>query len=168
MPVALVKATPEDVPQIRHLADRIWREHYPAIISMDQIEYMLDWMYGAEKLMEQIQSPAFTYWLIIPSGAEDKQQAAGFVAVESQGDGRFFIHKFYIDQRGKGVGTDAFRQLLDRLPDARIIRLYVNRRNFKSVNFYFKNGFVIREWVDQPFGPNYVMDDFLMERKVQA
>lgn len=168
MPVGLVKAAPEDVPLIRSLAERIWRDHYPAIISMDQIEYMLEWMYGAEKLLEQIRSPAFTYWLIIPSDTEDKQQALGIVAVENQGDGRFFIHKFYIDQRGKGVGTDAFRQLLARMPGARTIRLYVNRRNFKSVNFYFKNGFVIREWLDQPFGPNYVMDDFLMEHNVQA
>lgn len=35
------KATEEDIRLINQLAQKIWREHYPAIISTEQIEFML-------------------------------------------------------------------------------------------------------------------------------
>ena len=163
MEASLVQADLLDIPLIRGLADVIWRDHYPEVISQDQIEYMLGLMYSEAKLSEQLHNPAFAYWLVLPDGVAHKSDAVGYISVENKGNGLFFIHKFYLRHRGKGLGSSAFRQLLDKMQHPDLIRLYVNRRNFKSVNFYFKNGFVIHSWVDQPFGQGYIMDDFLME-----
>ena len=46
--------------------------------------------------------------------------------------------------------------------DPLTVRLTVNRQNFKSVNFYFKNGFTIERVADFDIGNGYVMNDFVM------
>ena len=45
------------------------------------------------------------------------------------------------------------------------MRLFVNRENFKSINFYFKTGFIIEKIIDQPIGENFYMNDFIMIKK---
>ena len=42
------------------------------------------------------------------------------------------------------------------------VRLTVNRKNFKAINFYFKQGFIIEEVKDFDIGNNYEMNDFIM------
>jgi len=45
----------------------------------------------------------------------------------------------------------------------------VNRRNFRSVNFYFKMGFVIESNLDLVVGDGrFVMDDYVMIKKRSA
>ena len=66
--INLVKANTSDVELIEKLAHRIWHEYYPSIISMEQIDYMLDKMYSKESLLEQMTQKndvfyAFHYWI---------------------------------------------------------------------------------------------------------
>ncbi len=159
MNVTLQLATTPDIPLIHELAHRIWWAHYPDIISPAQIEYMLEQGYSAGALQQQIEDTAQSFWLVL---ADD--QVAGFVAISEKAPATYFIHKFYLDntQRGRGVGAAAFQALLAQYPDLQELRLNVNRRNFKSVNFYFKIGFVIDHCMDTPFGEGYIMDDFQM------
>lgn len=152
----LRRATSADIPQIRALAERIWWEHYPSIISEDQIAYMLDKIYSDAALQQQM-GDGQEIWL-----PEQDGQAFGFLSIARKGEGEYFLHKFYLDTREKGLGTILFELLLARYPDLRVLRLRVNRRNFKSVNFYFKVGFRIEFCIDTPFGEGYVMDDFQM------
>ncbi len=153
----LRRANEADIPLIRQLADKVWWEHYPSIISEAQIAYMLELMYSEQALLRQMQEEGQEIWL-----PEKDGQALGFLAVSKKGDGEYFLHKFYLDTREKGHGTIIFELLLARYPDLRTLRLRVNRRNFKSVNFYFKTGFRIEFCIDTPFGEGYVMDDFQM------
>jgi len=44
----------------------------------------------------------------------------------------------------------------------RPIRLQVNRKNYKAINFYFKNGFTIESVGDFDIGGGYYMNDFVM------
>jgi RimJ/RimL family protein N-acetyltransferase len=76
------------------------------------------------------------------------------------------MNKFYLDSRERGLGTIVFELMLAQYPDLKTLRLRVNRRNFKSVNFYFKVGFRIEFCIDTPFGKGYVMDDFQMIYRV--
>jgi diamine N-acetyltransferase len=46
MTVSIERATSEHLPEIAALAERVWRAHYPGIISHAQIEYMLARMYS--------------------------------------------------------------------------------------------------------------------------
>lgn len=155
--LTLRRATEADIPLIRQMAERIWWEHYPSIISEDQIAHMLELMYNDSALLRQMEEEGQEFWLPEKNGV-----ALGFLAVSRKDEGDYFLHKFYLETREKGLGTIVFELLLARYPDLRSLRLRVNRRNFKSVNFYFKIGFRIEYCIDTPFGGGYVMDDFQM------
>lgn len=155
--ISLRRATEADIPMVRQLAERIWWEHYPSIISEAQIAFMLGLIYSDSALLRQMKDEGQEIWL-----PEKNGQALGFLALSKKGEGDYFLHKFYLDTREKGFGTIVFELLLARYPDLRVLRLRVNRRNFKSVNFYFKLGFRIEFCIDTPFGEDYVMDDFQM------
>ena len=75
----------------------------------------------------------------------------------------FFIHKFYVDTQTQrtGVGRAFFDFLLKEFKPE-VIRLQVNRMNYKAINFYFKNGFVIEKVADFDIGDGYFMNDFVM------
>lgn len=159
MPVTLTRARQSDASVIRQLAQEIWRAYYPAIISGDQIECMLDKLYNLEVLHQQMANKAHAFWLVYAA----TQQPIGFIGIEDKGKNVHFIHKFYMALRGKGLGSEALGLLLGTLPPGPVLQLYVNRRNYQSVNFYFKNGFKIRAWIDQPIEHGFVLDDYLME-----
>ncbi|MCC6413062.1 MAG: GNAT family N-acetyltransferase [Saprospiraceae bacterium] len=154
----LRRATPEDLPLLRDLAVSIWWEHYPAIIGNDQVTYMLERGYSLDALQQQMRDGQ-QFFLIEVEG-----QSIGYIGVTIKEPGKMFINKFYINNqvRGKGVGAQAFEALLKFFPDVQEIRLQVNRRNFKSVNFYFKMGFIIEKSFDMPIGEGYIMDDYMM------
>lgn len=162
MNINLHQATPADTPFIADMAQRIWREHYPPIIGLKQVEYMLDAFYRPETLATQMQEGQ-TYWL-----AKDGDTALGYLGVSRQEPGKYFLHKFYIDNnlRGQGLGKVILERLMAKYPDMRELRLTVNRQNYKSINFYFRVGFTIECCVDLPIGNGYEMNDFQMLLKL--
>jgi diamine N-acetyltransferase len=161
MHIILRQATETDVPLICTLAGQIWRAHYPDIITHEQIDYMLELWYNPDLIREQIVTQQQQVWMIT---VDDAPQACGYLAIGKKEAGAYYLHKFYIDQRGKGIGAQVFQMVLDKYPDLRTLRLNVNRRNIKSVNFYFKMGFKIESVMDLQVGDELIMDDFVMIR----
>lgn len=158
--VQLIQAKTEDIPLIAQLAKTIWHEHYTSVISIEQITYMLDMMYSYPSLQEQMTKKEHVFYLIEQNG-----EKTGFISVSKMENAihSYFIHKFYLLQNtaGRGHGTLAFIELL-KLLKPQELRLTVNRQNFKSINFYFKNGFKIESVADFDIGNGYVMNDFVM------
>jgi RimJ/RimL family protein N-acetyltransferase len=158
MNITLQQATPGDILRISALAHRIWRAHYPPIIGEKQVEYMLELLYSPASLQRQMEEGQM--FKLVMEGDE----VLGFLSVSNQHEGRYFLHKFYLDneKRGRGLGKIVFNRLPDHYPDLRELRLTVNRQNYKSINFYFKIGFRIEKCVDIPIGEGYMMTDFQM------
>lgn len=157
--VQLVKARSEDIPTISKLAEIVWDQHYRTVISDEQISYMLGIMYTHESLNKQMTEQGHVFYLI-----NKDNKTIGFVSVrETDVKGHFYLHKFYLDQNvaTKGNGTAAFNELLKLIHPTKIT-LTVNRQNFKSINFYFKNGFKIESVADFDIGNGYFMNDFVM------
>jgi diamine N-acetyltransferase len=154
----LIPTNETEISIINELAQTIWWQHYPAIISETQISYMLNKMYSQESLLQQIREKKHQFYFI-----ENNNERIGFISVHEESPKAWFINKFYINQTkaAKGIGTKAFRQLLTHIRP-KTIRLTVNRQNYKSVNFYFKNGFIIEKVADFDIGNGYVMNDFVM------
>jgi diamine N-acetyltransferase len=157
----LIAAGVGDVSEIRSLAKKIWNQHYPQIISQQQIDYMLDLMYSQKSLEDQITLKKHLFFLI-----EYNQGRIGFISVNKEKENEWSLNKFYIDQdkAGNGVGTESLNKLKEKINPEKIT-LTVNRQNFKSINFYFKNGFVIERVADFDIGNGYVMNDFVMTWK---
>ena len=161
--IVLRAASEADLPTIGELAGKIWRAWYPQIISMEQVEYMLQRMYSPHSLAEQMQR-RHAFHLLFVDG-----QAAGYCSVSAdseQGEGAFFLHKFYVDTalHRQGLGAQMLAYLLQTYqPQA--LRLTVNRVNYTAINFYFRNGFTIERVADFDIGGGYFMNDFVMLRK---
>lgn len=156
--IKLLDAGPDHIAHIGELAKRIWWQHYPSVISTEQITYMLDKMYNPDSLLQQMHESGHRFSLIL-----NTTHPLGFISVSESSPHQWFIHKFYIDQEyaAKGTGSRVFQLLLEQL-QPETIRLTVNRQNYKSVNFYFKNGFKIEKVADFDIGNGYVMNDFVM------
>ncbi len=159
LPFSLRLATPADVPAISALAHKIWHEHYIAIITREQIEYMLSIWYAPDLLAQQMTEQGHDVWMITLSEAE---QPKGYFSLMQRTPGEYYLNKFYLDTRGQGIGEAVFRAVLEKYPNLQTLRLNVNRRNFKSVNFYFKMGFRIENIYDLPVDDQFTMDDFIM------
>lgn len=156
------KAEKSDVKLIAQLADSIWRKHYITIITMEQIDYMLDLMYSATSLSKQMDE-GHEFTLVY-----SKEKPIGYISLSSSDGRNYFLHKFYIEveDQGKGIGSELFSYVLDKLPNAESIELCVNRENFKTINFYFKHGFVIKKIINQDIGGGFFMNDFVMIKMI--
>lgn len=157
-----VRAAKAEIPVIHALAVKIWRKHYPSIITNEQIEYMLGKMYSAEALLKQIHE-GHVFWIVY-----EHETPLGYLSYHSIGPGEYFLNKFYVDvdRHRKGIGQQLFDHAFFHLTDIRTIRLTVNRKNHIAINYYFKNGFTIEEVKDFDIGEGYEMNDFIMLKKV--
>lgn len=155
--VQLIVATPENAATIKTLADEIWNAHYLGIISQQQIDYMLANRYSPEKIKSEI-SAGINYYLILL-----QEILIGFISIEKNPDSTHFLHKFYLKKQssGLGIGSEVFLQLIEKHTIS-TIRLQVNRKNYQTVNFYFKLGFKIEKAEDFAIGGGYFMEDFVM------
>ena len=162
MNIHLTIAKENDLKTIAQLAHLIWNDHYVNIVGQEQVDYMLDKMYNLESLKEQLNEKKHTFYLI-----ESDANVLGFISVSSVNQQDYFIHKFYINQQksNSGIGSEVLNLLIQKITPKSLF-LTVNRQNFKSINFYFKNHFKIDRVEDFDIGNNYKMNDFIMIRKL--
>jgi diamine N-acetyltransferase len=162
MSLIFKKATEKDIPIIAQLADVIWRKHYTSIITLGQIDYMLNKMYSPVELLKQMkEGHQFTLAYV-------NETPVGYISLSTKDNKNYFLNKFYVlvDEHRKGIGSQLFNYVLKQMPDAEAIELAVNRENYKAINFYFKLGFTIKHTFDLDIGGGYFMNDFLMIKKL--
>jgi GNAT superfamily N-acetyltransferase len=156
-------ATSEDIPLIQDLSGRIWREHYPGIITREQIDYMLGKMYASDVMRDEIMNKGYRY-IIVSAGT----MPIGFIAYRQGEPSRaVLISKLYLlpSFHGKGIG----RKMLGHVKDyasktgAQTLYLFVNKNNVKAIAAYERFGFVKAEAVVSDIGGGFVMDDYRME-----
>jgi ribosomal protein S18 acetylase RimI-like enzyme len=160
-PRTRVAATDADLATVAELAGRIWRAHFPSILSAGQIEYMLAWMYGAAQLREEV-ARGVVYELLL-----DEDRPFGYCAYEEL-PGELRLHKLYLEvaDHGRGLGSFALRHVEDEARSRGLGRvvLGVNKSNEKALRAYRRNGYAIREAVKKDIGGGFFMDDFIMEK----
>ncbi len=161
--IQLSVAGKNDLPEMANMAEEIWLSYYTQFISLDQIQYMLKKFYSLSSLEEQIASGQEFSFLL------EDSKPIGFVSYSHKTDTDYFIHKFYIktEYRYKKAGSNVLEILNSRFKENShsnviSIRLTVNRQNYKAINFYFKNGFVIESVEDFDIGNSFFMNDFVM------
>jgi predicted acetyltransferase len=157
--IQLIPATTNDISTISALATVIWNDYYVPFIGQKQVNYMLNKMYNKESLLEQMEIKKHNFYII-----KNIDEPIGFISLNKQSDNEWFLNKFYILQNTatKGIGSRVFKQII-ALHEPKKITLTVNRQNYKSINFYFKNGFKIKTVADFDIGDGYFMNDFIME-----
>ena len=157
-------ATEADIPVLRDLAQRIWRECYTGIIAVEQIEFMLGWMYSEEEIRRQL--AAGVPWGI----AELEGEPVGYLSWQREEDGRVKISKLYVlpQRQRRGFGRQMLEHICEqsRAVGAHAVWLQVNKRNERAISAYLKAGFHIEKEAVVDIGGGFVMDDYLMARSV--
>lgn len=157
-------ATVADIPLIRKLTYQVWPQTYVSIISKEQIDYMLEMMYSEASLSLQMKEGVqyiFVY---------ENNDPVGFASYKKTEDAIYKLDKIYIlpSQQGKGTGKFVINYILDQIENAgaKSLQLQVNRNNLNAKSFYEKIGFSIIKEADFEIGNGYLMNDFVMEKRI--
>lgn len=155
--------TEEDIQNIAYLADEIWHEYFPFILSEEQINYMIDKFQSVHAMRNQIWQEGYMYYKIL-----SENKLIGYFAIrEDTEDSALFLSKLYLHKscRGKGYGSNVFQHLKDYCINKKIHRIWltVNKYNESTINAYIKRGFVQTDTRVLDIGNGYIMDDYIME-----
>ena len=158
-------ATNSQLEIIQDLAKAIWPDSYGAIISQEQLEYMMEMMYSLDSLENQLKNN--NIFLLV----KEENDFIGFASYELnfQNSNKTKIHKLYIlpTTQGKGVGKKLIlyiQEIAKKNSNSALI-LNVNKCN-KAKDFYLHIQFEVADSLVVDIGNGYVMDDFVMEKKI--
>jgi ribosomal protein S18 acetylase RimI-like enzyme len=162
----ITEATTKNLKKIRDIAYGSWPATYGEILSKEQIDYMLDLFYSDETLTKNLNEKSHHFILV-----HDNSNCIGFASYEHNylDKNKTRLHKIYLlpEAQGKGAGKlliDTIENLA-KVNNSEAISLNVNKFN-KALSFYQKNGFEIvsEEDIELDFG--YLMEDYIMEKKL--
>ena len=158
------KAAESDISAISELAEKIWWPSYRNIISDEQINFMLNDMYSAESLKEQMGSGI--EFLIVEK--ENFPVAFAGYSLTNMENQVYKLHKLYVlpTEQGRGTGRKLIEQVssLATAKGGKILELNVNRGN-PAHHFYSKIGFDIYQTVDINYH-HFVLNDYVMRKKL--
>ncbi len=163
MPNIKIKtAAVTDAPVIAALAKEIWTQHYVSIITIEQINFMLDNFQSTAAILRDIEIGA-VYDIAYLDG-----EPCGYSAAVPDETG-LFLSKLYVRQscRGQGVAKALMRRIEDRAKVIKAPRIWLkcNKNNKDSLTAYARLGFSIAYPCVTDIGGGFVMDDYALEKK---
>lgn len=164
---AFSPCTSDDAKRIATLAQTIWTHHYTPIIGAAQVAYMLSTLQSESTIRGEIENGSLQYFLVRQAGAD-----LGYFAIcaDPQATQTMLLSKIYIlpTCQGTGLGYRSFlfveQQAYDK--NHQEIRLFVNRKNHRSIAAYQRWGLNICGEILKDIGGNFQMDDFIMNKTV--
>lgn len=169
--MTMLKASPAISPvqerdqyEICQLARETWHLHYPGIITVKQIDYMLEQRYAPREIKRLIASPNCN-WLKV----ELEHTIRGFGHFDENSAARSIkIDKLYVHPRAQGLGCGAALVRHAETHYGRLgfkkISLQVNKGNLAAIAFYVKAGYQKEQSIIFNIGQGFVMDDFIMSK----
>jgi ribosomal protein S18 acetylase RimI-like enzyme len=164
--ITIITATTNDYQTIRDIAHQTWPIAYGEILPKAQLDYMLGVFYNDEALKDSVLNKGHHFVL-----AKEGEETLGFASYEHNYNQKqqTKIHKIYIlpATQGKGIGKILidFVENVAKENHSTTLTLNVNRSN-KALHFYQKLGFEIIGEVDIELDHGYLMEDYVMEKKV--
>lgn len=149
---------------VREIAYQTWPISYKHMISVNQINYMLERMYNDDALKRQYVIEQARFFIL--SKLSDN---IGFASCgPSQNSDTFKLHKLYIlpDHQKTGAGAQLLNCCIAfaQMNGANELFLQVNRNN-SAVQFYRKQGFQLVGEEKFDIGNGFFMDDYIMKIK---
>jgi GNAT superfamily N-acetyltransferase len=163
-------ATLSDRALIRSISERTWPSTYGHIISQEQIDFMLEWMYSDASLEKQMNTGCSFY--IANLNGDD----VGFCSVSPEeeennstekveGSKAHKLNKLYIlpSAQGTGAGKALLNKSIEVVKAAGSSSLFlqVNKQN-DAYTFYLKHEFVKEQEFKFDIGNGFFMDDYVM------
>lgn len=149
------------------IANTVWHETFDPILGVDQTNYMVEKFQSDHAVKDQLAHQNYRYYLARLEG-----EPVGFVgyAPHYQGKEETYLSKVYILEKGRHTGV--VRRLFDQVEretaqeGLHSIRLTVNRHNTHAKEVYQHYGYETVEQAVADIGHGYVMDDYIMVKRV--
>ena len=164
--ITIRKASLDDIPDIQALADVVFRSTYKNILSPEQMDYMMEWMYSTESLQKQINPPEKVFLLAEYDGSFCGYASYEFETCLDDGRKQFHLQKLYVLPacQGRGVGKALLGKVIEILselsPEGFRMELNVNRNN-AATGFYEHLGLYRDRQGDFPIGKGFYMNDYI-------
>ena len=166
MEIETRQATIDDIPVIKSMAGIVFRHTYSDILTKEQIEYMMEFMYSTASLERQFLG-GHVFFLAMNEGIH-----CGYVSIQKErvddDTTTYHLHKLYVmpERQGSGIGNLLFEIACQHAKEDKDttkarIELNVNRFN-KAIGFYLKKGMKTASEGDFPIGSGYYMNDYVM------
>jgi Acetyltransferases len=166
----IVAAGVPDCELINAMAWKVFPSTYEKILTPEQIDYMMDWMYSVDNLRKQMAEghQYFIAYRLPENAAASSSSPCGYVSVEREGDDLFHLQKIYVLPQfqklhiGDALFDQAVSYVRSQHPQGPCrIELNVNRNN-PARGFYEKRGMREVDHGDYPIGNGYYMNDYIM------
>lgn len=161
--IEITKATKQQIPIIRELANELWPTAFSSILTTQQIEYMMEMMYSDSSLEKQMDD-GHQYAI-----ASQYNQKIGYVSYEVNyhQSNKTKIHKIYISPQNQrqGIGKAIVDYVAEQALNANNSALFlnVNKYNTQAISFYRKHHFGLTKEEVIDIGDGFIMDDFVFE-----
>ncbi|WP_166925305.1 GNAT family N-acetyltransferase [Flavobacterium poyangense] len=164
--ITISEADRNDIKIIQDITYKTWPITYGEILSEEQLNYMLDLFYSDEALIAQLDKREQLFYLI-----SDENSVLGFIGIEHnyKKEAITKIHKIYLlpETQGKGIGKSVIESIGKLAVENNSSSLFLNVNRFnKALHFYEKTGFKIIDEVDIEIGNDYLMEDYVMEKRL--
>ena len=159
--------TKEQKQTLAKIASEIWNEYWPALIGQAQTDYMVENFQSLNAIERDMANNNYEYWLLRNGEGEIVGYTGGHNETETS---RFFISKIYLykQQRGKHYASEVinFYTKLCKARNLSAMYLTVNKQNELGIRAYKGKGFDVIDSVETSIGSGFIMDDYIMKRKV--
>ena len=161
---------------IRSVSERTWPSTYGHIISQEQIDFMLDWMYSNDSLEKQM-NMGCEFYIASIKNEDGKWDAVGFCSVSPDeeeenlniekvtGAKAHKLNKLYVlpSAQGTGAGKVLLNKSIEiaKAAGSSSLFLQVNKLN-TAYTFYLKHGFIKEAEFKFDIGNGFFMDDYVM------
>ena len=163
-------ATLSDRALIRSISERTWPSTYGHIISQEQIDFMLEWMYSDTSLEKQMNTDCEFYianfngddvgFCSVSPEAEENNSTEEVTCAKSHK-----LNKLYVlpIAQGTGAGKALLNKSIEvaKASGSSSLCLQVNKQN-DAYTFYLKHGFVKEQEFKFDIGNGFFMDDYVM------
>ena len=148
------------------LAAEIWRAHYPGIISVAQIEFMLGQRYNLQLLREELTRTDLWWDVLLVNGVMSGY--ASYYLTEAPREMKLDKLYFKPAVQRQGLGRKLTQHVMERSRQqgCNWLTLAVNRNNHTAIAAYRKWGFQVTATSLREIGDGFVMDDYLMAIKL--
>lgn len=156
----------EQIQNLAFMADTVWHEWFSTLLSPEQIDYMVKKFQSFPAMKKQMTDEGYEYYFLNVNGTN-----VGYIGIHiEQEHKKLFLSKLYILKpfRGKRYASEAFEFLegVCQGMQLQLIYLTVNKYNEHSIQVYLKRGFENVKAQITDIGNGFVMDDYVMEKKV--
>ena len=164
MAFGLVKISDDEQLNIlASVANEVWHEFFPCILSHEQIDYMVEKFQSYDAMKKQMEEGYEYYFL------KDNDEICGYMGIhEETADKKMFLSKLYLkkEHRGKGYAGQTLKKLFEMSIERKLnmVWLTVNKYNEHTIEVYEHMGFAKARTQVADIGNGFVMDDYIMEK----